>query len=431
MIFSLISHRSSLSKKLLLLAEYSSIASGFCIFLILLKNMKSAEFAEWEWLQVWLGLCLLLPRNGLDLVAIRSAYRQPALLREWSAIVIFVRLIISIPAFFIFWTGANVIGINETQCIVTLGLTLPLSASMPDIGARAQARFSRVSLILMLRNLIFLVMLLLRSNFNMTSVATLFLFCESLIWSAWWMDSRQNSIMPGGRWITLLYHGRNAILYRSLQQSLSRWLRVASYSIDAILLGLIMPDIWATMAPARRILLSVTIPFGNWLGSISHQMTTWPEEKMRQADTKAKMSFILLTLFTILIAEVHSPTKFLSCNTKILLLSLARFGGIAYGFWLVSVLTAQRNDNKSMIVPAIFCMNCLVYCIMAQFIQQITNLIIGMILLDWISILMARNYIWQRKHETVKKQLSTAPALRVKQLNIRRRADLESARSHA
>ncbi|MFM7131771.1 MAG: hypothetical protein ACKO0V_20665 [bacterium] len=83
----------TISQSIYMLAEYVAIASGFLIFIRLAGTLTPVDFATWEWLQVWLGLCLLLPRNGLDLVAIRSAYRHPKHLREWTAIVLFTRLL--------------------------------------------------------------------------------------------------------------------------------------------------------------------------------------------------------------------------------------------------------------------------------------------------------------------------------------------------
>jgi hypothetical protein len=419
------------SKVLLLLAEYGSIASGFCIFAILLKNLSSAEFASWEWLQVWLGLCLLLPRNGLDLVATRSAYRHPTHLSEWMAILILIRFLLSLPAFCLYGAGAYFSGISEYQAAIYLGLTIPVSATTPDILARVQGRFSKVSFLLIFKNLILLILLLNNSAYHPVSIAKLYLISELILWLMWWLDAWQQGIRPIGRWITLLYRGGNAIFKRSLQQSFSRWLRVSSYSLDAILLGLFAPEIWAVIAPGRRLLLSTVIPFGNWLGSISHQMSTWPLEKIMQFDLKARFILTSSSVVLFLIAIIHTPVELLSCNSEILLLSLARFGAIAYGFWLGSLLTAQRQDQKAMIVPGISCINCLITMILAKTNLQADNLMIGMILLDWISIRLAGHYLLNTHRTDVGRDSIARSNSIVIPLKVNRREVLKSAKSHA
>ncbi|MFM7592232.1 MAG: hypothetical protein ACKO85_10600, partial [Isosphaeraceae bacterium] len=271
------------SQSIYMLAEYASIASGFLIFIQLAGTLIPVDFASWEWLQVWLGLCLLLPRNGLDIVAIRSAYRHQKHLREWTAIVLITRLLLSIPAMLLMISAGKLLGIDQ-PAIAILMMTIPISATVPDIAARVQGRFKKHAFIISIKNNVFLTLLIFGKMTNLNQIAELYFLSEVIVSLMWWADARQFRGLPGGRWIILLRRGGRGILVRSTNQSLGRWLRVFSYSADAIFLGLMAPGAWSIIAPGRRLMMSIVMPLGNWLGSTGHQMTHWPEIKIVSCD---------------------------------------------------------------------------------------------------------------------------------------------------
>lgn len=378
-----------------LLAEYGAVLSGFLIFIQLATSLSPGEFAQWEWLHVWLGLCLLLPRNGLDIVAIRSMFRHPSHLSEWSMIVIGTRFCLSLPAFLLMITGGFFIKTDQLSTVL-LALTLPVSAGTPDLAARVQGRFKKYSLILSLKSLCILTFLSCWKPVSFQSIAAFYFICDCSICLLWWIDAWQYGSLPGGQWLKLLRRGGRAILARSMNQSLARWVRVLSYSSDALLLGLLAPGTWALIAPGRRLLISCVMPFGNWVGSTGHQMTHWNLAKSKRVDTILKYICILFTLFILTFAFCLPSIIILNTNSRILLTVLARAGYLAYSFWLMALQSAFRQDRNAWMIPGFLTGSGIFISLPASVLIEIPIAILIMMPIEWCILILARNQIFRQ-----------------------------------
>ncbi|MFM7130462.1 MAG: hypothetical protein ACKO0V_14005, partial [bacterium] len=382
------------SQSIYLLAEYASIASGFLIFIQLAGTLIPVDFASWEWLQVWLGLCLLLPRNGLDIVAIRSAYRHQKHLREWTAIVLITRLLLSIPAMLLMISAGKLLGIDQ-PAIAILMMTIPISATVPDIAARVQGRFRKHAFIISIKNIVFLTMLMFGKVTNLNQIAELYFLNEVIESLMCWADAWQFRALPGGRWIILLRRGGRGILARSTNQSLGRWLRVFSYNADAIFLGLMAPGAWSMIAPGRRLMMSFVMPLGNWLGSTGHQMTHWPSIKIVSCDCIFRRICLATTFCLLIFAAAVPAIPLFNSNSDIWLIVFARAGVIAYGFWLMAAQAAMRQDKSAWITPALLTAGSLFIAMAVSFSMQMQYSLILILLLEWAAIGISREFIFR------------------------------------
>jgi len=186
--------------KSLLIADAISIVAGFVVFRALCSSWPAHVFAGWEWLRVALGLCLLLPRNGLDIVAQRSAVRHPGHLREWTAIGLIVRTPLAMLACGIFVSIARQCSEASSSLAILLSLGLPFQALVPDLAARVQGRYALAGLLQMARNLVPAIAVLvapitLRSPI---SLAAAIAFAEAAVAACWWVDSARHGGLPGG-----------------------------------------------------------------------------------------------------------------------------------------------------------------------------------------------------------------------------------------
>ena len=407
-----------LSQSIYLLAEYAAIASGFLIFIRLAGTLKPADFAGWEWLQVWLGLCLLLPRNGLDLVAIRTAYRHQAHLREWTAIVLLTRILLSLPAMALMLSAGKLMNIDQ-RTIEILMITIPVSAALPDIAARIQGRFKKHAFILSIKNIAFLIMLIFGNFTNLNRVAEFYLNCEVIVSLMWWIDAWQFNALPGGRWLTLLRRGGRAILARSLNQSVGRWLRVFSFSADALFIGLVAPGAWSIMAPGRKLMMSVVMPLGNWLGSTGHKMTLWPRVRIQYYDHLIRRVCMTITVFILILASFMPDFKILNSDSDIFLIVFARAGVVAYGFWLMAAQAAMRQDSQAWLIPVFFTTGSLLIAIAATFSIEMQYALKLLLPLEWAAIRLIGEYIFRKPDlkdnaDYSIKLLSTALTSRIK-----------------
>ena len=143
----------------LILADLFSLLINILIIRTLFTSWNIQTFSEWEWLCAWLGICMLIPRNGLEIVAIRSAIRHSRHLREWSAIVIISRLLLGSIAVVIFSSITILMQSTLTSQILPMALSIMASSLSPDIAARIQFRFCKFGLAYGLRSILFLTLL--------------------------------------------------------------------------------------------------------------------------------------------------------------------------------------------------------------------------------------------------------------------------------
>lgn len=340
-------------------AEYGGIIIQFLIFRRLYSKLAPIEFAQWEWLQIWLGILLLIPRNGLDIIAIRTANRHPRRIREWTAIVILIRGILSPCAALLFFMTGRELTSTTNAILVPLSLTIIVSAISPEIACRAQSRFQKYARVVFFRQFLFLILISFHPSLSIHGTAWAYLMTELFVCGLWWHDTHTHKAWPGRRFGTLLRRSQNAIIARSLNQTFGRWLRVTSWSADALILGLLAPEQWAVIAPARRILMTAVIPFSNWLGVLAPSWSKADYDviyRLFQRFCVLCMGLTVVVCMTAMcagseiVAIVMTPEKVIS--NELLALMAARFAPFAIGLVLASGYTVLRCDTWATI-PAL------------------------------------------------------------------------------
>lgn len=341
-------------------AEYGGVLIQFFIFQKLFQSLDSTSFGQWEWLQIWYGLLLLLPRNGLDIIAIRSANRYPMRLREWTALVLIVRCILGPIAALLLYISGNMLNAAPNEILVKLGFTIVISAITPEIACRASSRFQKYSIVLCLRNVFFLTLISILPELTLNRLAWCFMLTELMICVIWWHDTARHNALPGGRVFTLFRRSANTILVRSAEQSFSRWFRVLSWSADALIIGIVVPELWAAIAPARRLLMSVVIPLSNWLGALAPTWSRFSDFQINRVIQRMSLGLIIMTGCVCLVVQNFGLEtlgmlfqKRTLPSIDVLIFMAGRFAPFSVGLLIGCGFTAKRSDLYA-IAPALF-----------------------------------------------------------------------------
>ncbi|MBI1322223.1 hypothetical protein GC170_03410 [bacterium] len=347
--------------KALFFADALSILAGFVVFRALCSNWPAPVFARWEWLRVVLGLCLLLPRNGLDVVAQRCAVRHPGHLREWTAISLICRVPLAVVAIGGFLAVLRVSSGTSSFLAILLALSLPLQAVVPDLAARVQGRYALAGVLQMARNVVPAVAVVIlpvsiRSPENMAAVM---LMTEAAIALFWWIDAAVHGGLPGGRWLVVFRRGGRAVFGRSLNQTLSRWLRVLSWNADAFLLGMLATGLWATVAPARSLMMSAVFPIASYLGALSPLLARESQAAIRARFLLAsKAAFAvggMALLGSLVLAPWITPVLFgphTLVDGQSLVLMSARLVPVLILLCATNFWTTLRRDDLARTIPA-------------------------------------------------------------------------------
>lgn len=347
--------------KSLLVADALSIVAGFVVFRALCSNWPAPVFARWEWLRVVLGLCLLLPRNGLDVVALRCAVRHPGHVREWTAISLICRFPLALVAICGFLAIARISTETSPSITMLLAMGLPLQAVVPDLSARVQGRYALAGVLQMARNVVPAVAVvgLPVSTRSPENLAAVLLVTESAISAIWWLDAAIHGGLPGGRWIVVLRRGGWAVFSRSMDLTLSRWLRVISWNADAFLLGMLAPGLWARIAPARSLMMSAVFPLASYLGALSPLLARESPAIVRSRfffASKAAMAAGFMSLvgsiafapwITVTLFGPHSLV-----DRTTLILTSARLTPVLILLCATNFWTSLRRDRLARMVPA-------------------------------------------------------------------------------
>lgn len=342
----------------MLLGDFISLGLNLGLFRFLFEQLGRNDFAAWEWLTLLLGLCLLVPRNGLDIIAIRSSVRHPGHLRIWVASVLLVRVALSIVAMLLFTGLAGIRLSMNDPVLLPLAATLLVSSFSPDLGARVQGRFRKAGFILILRNAMFLAALVISGSFMQLSLfhaGCWLLLAEMIVCICWWHDCFSYNILPSSKAIRLLRLGWRPILLNSLEQTGVRFVRVLSWSIDALVLGALVPEFWAEVAPSRRFLMTAVVPFAGWLGVFGPLMADRSRIEIQQWARHLLGLLFCLTLLSSTAAIMIGPQCYdwligrLSHETGMLLaLNAIRLLPMVGFQILSSEYTAMRQDSRAL-----------------------------------------------------------------------------------
>jgi O-antigen/teichoic acid export membrane protein len=358
-----VSHKSSnsLSKiaiSLLWLSEHAGIILQFFIFSTLLKNLSRLDFARWESLQIYFGLFLLIPRNGLDIVAIRSANRHSNRMREWTGIVLLCRGILSLPAAILFFLSINQVADDFTYSVTCMSVSILISSITPDTACRAMSRFKKIAFVNIMRNFCFLLLIFRLQSFEQLAIAHL--ACETFVCLIWWHDCWIHHALPGGRIKTLLQRSFHGILIRSWNQSLNRWLRVLSWNVDALILSAAAPEIWIVISPLRRILMMMVVPFANLTGQLAPNLSVRSTAEIQFVISKLIPFCMIFSMLIAMAAEFIGQSlirllfpKFIVPDSFVLFFNVFRFAPFAMGILLSAAFTANRLDSYSL-RPSLF-----------------------------------------------------------------------------
>lgn len=345
----------------MVVADLVSILAGFVVFRSLCSHWRPEVFARWEWLRLVLGLCLLLPRNGFDILAQRCAVRHPGHVREWTALSLVVRLPLSIAAAGLFVGIAGLAAPGSARLALTLALSLPVQAVVPDLAARVQGRFGLVSSLQLLRGLIPALVCLRLTGFGDTpeQMATWLLLAECAVCVAWWADAAWHGGLPGGLWRRLARRGAAAIARRTFDQTLSRWLRVTTWNMDAVLMGPLAPEVWSRLAPVRSLTMTAVIPLANYLGTASPLLAREAPQALLRRYLRASWQAIGAGLAAAVVASafaapiarlVFGP---LAATDKAALVTIAlRTGPILILLLAASFWTSLRRDTLARALAA-------------------------------------------------------------------------------
>jgi len=342
--------------KSLIVADLVSILAGFMVFRTLCTKWQPEAFARWEWLRVVLGLCLLLPRNGFEILAQRCAVRHPKSVREWTALNLLVRLPFSILAMVLFLVIAHRTESDSAGMALLLAMTLPVQSVVPDLAARVQGRFAVVTLLHMCRSVIPAIACVGFPHFadSPERMAAWLLMAEAVVFTLWWFDAMRHGGLPGGKWARLLRRGHIPMTRRASDQTLSRWMRVSSWNFDAILLGALAPDFWARLAPARSLMMTAVVPLANYLGNVSPLLARERPDSIRrrflQASRLAMGAGVGAVLLSAILAPLIVSTLFGASspvNQETLVIFAARTGPIMILLLATNFWTALRNDERS------------------------------------------------------------------------------------
>ena len=361
-------------------ADLFSLFINLFIFRSLFLHWDIKIYAEWEWLSVWFGICLLIPRNGLEIIALRAAIRHPSHLREWTAVVLLVRATFGCVASTIFlltglWRNPAALGL-----ILPLALTLMVSSISPDLAAKAQFRFLRSSLIMVSRNVSFLIFLQLYGIQSDSAVTAgwSFLSAELIVFMLWCCDSWLHQAVPGGRWRTLIQRAWKLIIVRSAEHTMTRWIRVFSWSCDALILGMIAPSIWQEIAPSRRFLMTGVISVAGWIGTLGPILTQQSVSEQRLFLRNSTITAVCIATFSSSVAYVFG-SEWIGLvlaldhdslmDSNMLALNALRFAPLVLVMLSGACLTAIQADRLVPVPGLIHLTGLFIGCLMAKWSQ--------------------------------------------------------------
>jgi hypothetical protein len=387
-------------------ADLFSLFANLLIFRSLYLTWDLKSYSDWEWLSVWLGICLLIPRNGLEIVALRAAIRHPLHLREWTAIVLVIRSILGCCASLIFFVTSLSMKPAESSLILPLALTLVASSLSPDMAPRAQFRFAKSSLIIMSRNVLFLFFLKLYGIISeLPCMAGWALFSAEVgLLVFWCIDAWLNHAFPGGRWMTLIRRAWRPILFSSVEQSITRWIRVFSWSCDALILGMIAPAIWQEVAPARRFLMTGVIPVAGWIGTLGPLLTRQSVLEVQILFQKGLLMVMSVTVVSATVAclfgaeiigSVFGLDNEVGIHSDILALNALRLAPIVIVMLSGACLTAIKADRMVSLPGLIHLTGLFVGSISIAFFQQ-SGFVFGMMIcIEYVSALIGVTIVLQ------------------------------------
>ena len=342
----------------MLLGDFISLVLNIGVFHFLYAHFGPANFAVWEWNTLLLGLCLLLPRNGLDIIAFRSSVRHPSHLGHWVGLTLFVRALMCIIAIPTFLLASNFNSVVHRSTLLPLALTLLLSSFSPDLGARVHGRFRKAGFLVAVRNATFLIFLNLANLFlpvTFQNAGWLVFASELSVCLLWWADAWSYQVLPSMKFMSLLRRAWRPILLYTMEQSGVRFLRVFSWSLDALVLGALFHDNWADIAPARRFLMTAVIPTAGWLGVVGPTMASRNRREIRIWTNGMIKMLISVTFCSVSGALMFGPFVFEtligpgSATTPIILALNAIRLLPMIGFQLLSTeCTALRHDQGSL-----------------------------------------------------------------------------------
>lgn len=387
-------------------ADLFSLFINLFIFRSLFLHWDIKIYVYWEWLSVWFGICLLIPRNGLEIIALRSAIRHPSHLREWTAVVLLVRATFGCFASAIFlltglWMDPGALGL-----ILPLALTLMVSSVSPDLAAKAQFRFLRSSLIMVSRNVSFLIFL---QAYGMQSDSAVtagwsFLSAELIVFMLWCRDSWFHQAVPGGRWRILIQRGWKLILVRSAEHTMTRWIRVFSWSCDALILGMIAPSLWQEIAPSRRFLMTGVIPVAGWIGTLGPILTQQSVSEQRLFLRNSTITAVGIATFSSSVAYVFGSELIgmllaldhdSLIDSNMLALNALRFAPIVIVMFSGACLTAIQADRLVPVPGLIHLSGLLIGCLMAKWFQPSSYAFGIMIAIEYGTALVGLAFVFQ------------------------------------
>jgi O-antigen/teichoic acid export membrane protein len=341
----------------LLIADLVSLAAGFWLFRTLCSHWSAEVFGRWEWWRILLGICLLLPRNGLDILAQRCSVRHRVHIREWTAIILLVRVPFAVlgAISYLALVGAS------NQAVMLLAMSLPIQAIVPDLAARVQGRFLWNASLNAIRNLIPAGFTILSPPNSLTPerMATAIVASESIVAALWWMDAWRYRGLPGGDWRKLCRSGWRSIVIRSFEQTIVRWMRVISWQADAIVFATLSPEFWTRLAPARALFMTAVFPVANYLGAVGPLLARETSGAIGRRFLRSSIMAIVMGLFavflTITFAEKIRTIVFGMDSTmdgETWALTILRFAPLVIVLCTTAFLTALRRDQLSLAVTA-------------------------------------------------------------------------------
>lgn len=403
----------------LFLGDFTSLFLNLLVFRSLLTILPANRFADWEWLVIWLGLCLLLPRNGLEIVAQRSSIRSRRLMRPWLTMVLLTRVLLAIPAMAVFAAIGMQVKSIEPSVVWPLALSLLISAASPDLSARVQGRFRSAGIFLVLRNICFLAFLKTGGQYltlTLSHISLMFLCSELMVGFAWWMDAYFHQGLPGIKNLRPMLKCSKAIAIRSSHQSFARWLRVLSWNSDAILIGLLIPESWSNIAPTRRLLMTAVIPIANWLGSLGPLMG---RIRVQRSFKLTRDALIATSVLSLVIAACAGLTSdFLAKNIAgvemhnlnlFLAISSLRLFPLVASMVLSASLTAIRMDQASVYPPIAMIVSQILGSLLAALSGNALLAQLLITLSEWLGILclifsLNRKYAMPLREKSIKSQ---------------------------
>lgn len=292
-------------------AEALSSVLGFVALIHVARTLGPRPFAGLEYATAVAAWLLVVVRGGADTIAYREAARRPRLIRQWTGLLIGLRLVAAGFGYLGVLALSTLAGRGVGPVVALAGLQLFTSALAADVGPRATGRLGRVALAQVLRTSGWLVsaILLVRDPGHSLRAAACLVTSE-LLASILYLAVH---VRDHGR-IGPLWRRRASLVLarRGAVAGLGRFLRVSVYGLDLLVLGQFAepPGIGPYSAGRRLVfaLLALALAVPATLGP--SLALGRGDERLRHAVRLVWSAVLPATLGLILVADRLMPWTF-------------------------------------------------------------------------------------------------------------------------